>query len=98
MSYNVLITPQAGGSGKVNVGAPERIISAIAGGFLISTGILNIKKQPGIGIASALAGGSLLFRGATGYCAVNNAMGRDTSQQIPTAITIKETVTVNHDR
>ena len=98
MSYNVFITPKASGSSRVNVGASERIASAIAGGFLISTGILNIKKRPAIGIASALAGGFLLFRGSTGYCAVNNAIGRDTSQQIPTAITIKETVTVNRDR
>jgi uncharacterized membrane protein len=66
MSYNGFITPKASGSGRVNVGPSERIASAIAGGFLISTGILNIKKRPAIGIASALAGGSLLFRGSTG--------------------------------
>jgi hypothetical protein len=33
MSYNVFITPKPSGSGKVNVGASERIVSAIAGGF-----------------------------------------------------------------
>src|SRR4028119_1301587 len=98
MSYNGFITPKASGSGRVNVGPSERIASAIAGGFLISTGILNIKKRPAMSIASALSGGFLLFRGSTGYCSVNNVIGRDTSQQIPTAIIIKETITIDHDR
>lgn len=98
MAYNIDITPKASGSGRVNVGRTERIISAIAGGALIATGILNIKKRPAIGVASAITGGSLLFRGSTGYCFVNEAVGRDTSEQIPTAISIKETVTINRDR
>lgn len=98
MAYNIDITPKASGSGRVNVGRAERIISAIAGGALIATGILNIKKRPAIGMASAITGGSLLFRGSTGYCFVNEAVGRDTSEQIPTAISIKETVTINRDR
>ncbi len=98
MAYNSYITPKASGSGKVNVGPTERIVSAIAGGVLIATGILNIKKRPAIGIATALTGSSLLFRGSTGYCFVNEVVGRDTSKHAPTAISIKETVTINRDR
>ena len=98
MAYNTIITPKASGSGKVNVGPTERIISSIAGGFLLTTGILNIKKRPTAGIASALTGGSLLFRASTGYCPVNDAIGRDTSKHIPSPLTIKETLTVNKDK
>lgn len=98
MAYNTYITPKPSGSGKLNVGPTERIVSAIAGGVLIATGIINIKKRPAVGIASALTGSSLLFRGSTGYCFVNEAVGRDTSTQTPTAISIKETVTINRDR
>lgn len=64
MAYNIDITPKASGSGRVNVGRAERIISAIAGGALIATGILNIKKRPAIGMASAITGGSLLLEEA----------------------------------
>jgi uncharacterized membrane protein len=98
MAYYSFIDPKPSGSSRVNVGQTERIVSAIAGGILIATGFSNIKKRPATGIASVLAGSTLFFRGSTGYCHVNEAVGRDTAKKTPTAISIKESLTINRDR
>jgi uncharacterized membrane protein len=59
-----------------NVGAPERLASAVAGGALLAYGL----KQGGVGgtILSVLGGGMLL-RGATGHSHVYDALGVSTS-------------------
>lgn len=73
-----------------NVGRAERVFSLIAGGALSADGI---RKGSAPGIAEAVAGGYLLFRGATGRCAVykaldvNRAAGRR-------GIVIDESVTI----
>ena len=59
-----------------NVNNTERAVSAVAGGALIAYGL----KQGGvIGTLSALAGGGLLYRGATGHCHLYDALGIDTA-------------------
>ena len=59
----------------VNVGAPERVASAIAGGALLAYGL----KHGGVGgtILSVLGGGMLL-RGTTGHSHIYDALGVDT--------------------
>lgn len=69
--------PPATGSSHINVGAAERVISALAGGALAALGLRKITSPSGI--AMAVAGGLLLHRGLTGYCMVNNAIGRNTN-------------------
>jgi len=51
----------------VNVGDTERLASVIAGGVLALWGLA--RRTP-VGIALAVAGGALAYRGATGWCPV----------------------------
>jgi uncharacterized membrane protein len=63
----------------VNVGKKERIVSEAIGAGLIVVGLFNV-KHPGIKTFFELGAGALmLFRGATGYCPVNAAVGRNTA-------------------
>ena len=61
----------------VNVGPEERVLSALGGGALTALGLAS---RGWIGLGLLLAGGSLLVRGATGFCAVNQAIGRNTAR------------------
>ncbi len=60
----------------VNVGAIERLASIAAGTLLTAYGIKR-SSLAGYGIAGT--GAALLFRGVTGYCPVNAAVGRDST-------------------
>ena len=66
---------EAGGP-HVNVGRTERYISMAVGGALAAYA-LRRRDVPG-GLA-ALAGAALLYRGSTGHCPVNEAIGRDSA-------------------
>ncbi len=61
---------------KTNVGAPERWISIVAGTALAAYGIARRSVS---GLSLAGLGGALLWRGATGHCAVYDALGRSTA-------------------
>lgn len=61
-----------------NVGSTERWISLFAGTALVGYGI---SRRSASGLGLALVGGGLLLRGATGYCEVNSALGRNTAEQ-----------------
>ena len=72
---------QRGGRGVneergVNVGEIERWASAIGGGALAVYGLTRGSLP---GLALALIGGSLVYRGTTGHCNVYEAMGVSTS-------------------
>lgn len=60
----------------LNVGQTERTASKIGGGVLIGAGLLRGGFK---GLVMAGLGGVLLYRGATGHCALYEAMGADTS-------------------
>jgi len=60
-----------------NVGETERWISLMAGGAMT---IYGLSRQSLGGLVLALAGGSFVYRGATGYCGAYQALGIDTSQ------------------
>jgi uncharacterized membrane protein len=60
-----------------NVGAPERVASAVAGGALLAYGL----KQGGVGgTILSILGGGMLLRGATGHSVVYDAIGVNTSE------------------
>src|SRR5688500_3854399 len=61
-----------GGSGRENVGSGERWLSIAAGSALAVLGMM--RRNPS-GIATALAGGYLMYRGATRRCALYDALG-----------------------
>jgi uncharacterized membrane protein len=68
-------TPQSG-SGVVNVGQGERIASAAVGAWLLSSGLNSLFKHPINGLIKTALGGYLLYRGASGHCAVYESMGK----------------------
>ena len=80
---------------RVNVGLVERVVSAAAGAALAAYGM---KRSSAAGIGLAAAGGALLFRGVTGFCPVNQAVGRDSSEperrqrrvEIRTSLTVEK--------
>lgn len=62
-------------SERANITDTERVGSATIGAALITYGL---KRRDWLGALSALGGAALLYRGATGYCQVSEAMGRNT--------------------
>jgi uncharacterized membrane protein len=70
-------------SSRVNVGQGERWLSMVAGSALAAYGARR-RDLPG-GLAAA-AGAALLYRGATGYCAFNERIGRDSAHRGHAAI------------
>lgn len=64
------------GRRSVNVGELERRVSAVGGGALTLYGLTR-RSLPGLLLA--IAGGGLLYRGATGHCATYAALGVNTA-------------------
>jgi uncharacterized membrane protein len=87
---------------KTNVSNPERWVSVIAGSALAAFGLARRSKS---GVALAGLGGALVWRGATGFCAVYNALGLSTSGRVEDdrqvsvpygrGIRVEKSVTVN---
>jgi len=61
-------------SSRTKVGRVERWVSMVAGGALAAYGF---KRRSTPGGAAALAGAALLYRGATGHCAIKEAIARN---------------------
>jgi uncharacterized membrane protein len=85
--------PPATGSSTLNVGTPERIISALGGAALTVMALRDLRSPAGVSML--LTGGYLLTRGISGYCAVNNAIGRNTFRKQGSPVEVKTTVTLN---
>jgi uncharacterized membrane protein len=68
---------------RVNVGRAERWISMAAGSALAAYGA---RRRDLAGGLAAATGAALLYRGATGYCAVNARIGRDSAHRGHAAI------------
>lgn len=84
---------------KRNVGEYERYASAIGGGALALYGLSRGSLG---GLALALLGGGLLYRGATGHCQMYDALGVNTAEEKGGAsvsksrgIRVEKSVTIN---
>jgi uncharacterized membrane protein len=87
--------PKPSGTSQINVGNTERILS-LAGGALLT--FLGTRRfTPGRTLL-ALTGGALLYRGASGNCPINSAIGRNTAQQESQAIELTRVITVRKPR
>ena len=75
-----------------NVGKSERIVSALFGSALIYDAIAQKK-----GLLKGLAGGYLLFRGATGYCPLYDAIDNNNPFKSHN-VNIRTSVIVNRPR
>ena len=80
-------------TGKENIDKGERILSVLAGGWLLYKSLKKIGRHPFLALQGAAAGGLMLYRGATGICPVYQQLGKDTTD--PEAINITEDIIVN---
>lgn len=85
----------SGGSGVVNVGQTERMISVGLGAFLLSSGLGNLTSHPIKGLLRTVIGGALLYRGASGHCPVYASMGKTKGVGHTPAINIRTGLIVN---
>lgn len=83
-------------SEKPNVDLTERLLSVLGGVYLTYKSLKTLKKHPVIGIQEAIAGGVLIYRGATGFCPVYNALDRDGTDLA--ALNITESFIVDRPR
>ncbi|HEY7294032.1 MAG TPA: SRPBCC family protein [Dehalococcoidia bacterium] len=67
---------ELGRTSNLNVGTVERWLSAFAGGALIAYGAARRDKA---GVALALAGGGVAWRGVSGRSSLNAALGRNSA-------------------
>ena len=88
--------PPATGSSNINVGTTERIISALGGAALTAMALRDLRSPAGVSML--LTGGFLLVRGISGYCAVNQAIGRNSVHKLGSPVEVKTTVSLNKPR
>lgn len=87
--------PPATGSNIINTGDRERIISVIAG---LTLGVIAVNSKSTSGKVLGLAGLMLLKRGVTGYCEVNDLLGRNTVSKMSAAMEVRAVVTIQKSR
>jgi uncharacterized membrane protein len=68
--------PDRQNANTTNVGENERRLSLLSGFGLV---LLGLRLGGPRGLAALLLGGHMIYRGATGYCFVYNALGRNTA-------------------
>jgi uncharacterized membrane protein len=84
--------------GNINVGPGERTASLLAGGLLAAYGLSRGSVS---GLALALAGGALAYRGFSGHCSVYSALGVNSAYRRPgtsipsgEGVKIEESITI----
>ncbi len=82
------------GSG-LNVSSNERLWSVGLGAFLLSSGLNKLTKNPIKGLVRTFLGSYLLYRGASGHCAVYGSLGKTKNVRHSTAINIRTGLIVN---
>lgn len=88
--------PPATGTSRINVGTTERLSSVIGGMALAIYGIRNWNTISGK--LSGIGGLLLLKRGVTGYCEVNNVIGRNSALKNADAIEAEAFLNVKRPR
>jgi len=83
-------------TGQENIDTGERAISIAAGSYLLFKGLTNLVSHPFLGLQGAVAGGYLIYRGATGVCPIYQQLGKDTTD--PEAINITEVIVIDAPR
>ncbi|GGG61977.1 SRPBCC family protein [Hymenobacter glacieicola] len=77
------------------MGPTERLLSAAGGALLTYYGLRKRATAGPLGTGLAVLGGSLVLRGATGYCPVNQLVGRNSASSATRPIEIVQTFTIN---
>lgn len=86
------------GTNIINVGSDERILSAGVGGYLLAAGVKNLTRKPLKGILQTVIGGYLMYRGASGNCAIYSSLGKTTDATHATSVNIRTSLLVNKPR
>lgn len=82
-----------------NIGSTERMLSVASGAMMLLSGLWGVKRSPVRSFAKAATGAFLIYRGAKGYCFVNNFLGRNTATgEEKKSLEINEVVVVNKPR
>ena len=68
---------------NANVEMPERYISLGTGAFIALKGLGNVFFHPLLAVSELAIGGTLLYRGITGYCMIKNMMENQSSNAKP---------------
>lgn len=74
---------------ELNVGPTERLLSVLLGGYMAAKGVRRGRVG---GLATALAGGYLMYRGSSGHCNLYERIGVSTARR---AVEIDESVIIN---
>ncbi|WP_256003983.1 MULTISPECIES: SRPBCC family protein [Pedobacter] len=83
-------------TGRENIDQSERLVSVLAGGWLLYNSLKKLGKHPILALGGVAAGGMMLYRGATGVCPVYTYLDKDTTD--PESIRIVEDIVVNAPR
>ncbi len=88
--------PQLSSSNMVNVSWPERMVSSTVGALLFTNGIGNLFNNPLSGLLKTALGGYLVYRGASGNCALYGMLGTNNQTQVHSgSVNIRTTMVVN---
>jgi uncharacterized membrane protein len=82
-------------SNIVNVSWPERMISTTIGALLFTNGVGNLFRRPSSAILKTMLGGYLMYRGASGNCALYSLLGNNENQVHSGSVNIRTTMVVN---
>ncbi|MFD2599400.1 DUF2892 domain-containing protein [Sphingobacterium corticis] len=69
-----------------NVGSTERVLSVVAGGFILGVGVKNLFRSPLTSFSGIALGGSLIYRGVTGKCKLTSALNNQEEKPDTTVI------------
>ena len=79
----------------VNVSTNERILSASIGAFILSNGLGNLFSSPLSGLLKTALGSYLIYRGASGNCALYSMLGNEGTTVHSGSVNVRTTMVVN---
>ena len=82
-------------SNMINVSTNERILSASIGAFILSSGLSNLFSRPLSGLLKTALGSYLIYRGASGNCALYNVLGNEGTAVHSGSVNVRTTMVVN---
>ncbi|HLT87104.1 MAG TPA: DUF2892 domain-containing protein [Sphingobacterium sp.] len=63
------------------IGSSERMLSVIAGGFILGYSVKKLLKKPLSAVSGITLGGALIARGVTGKCPITGAIGNGEEEE-----------------
>lgn len=85
-------------SNIINVSWPERMVSTTLGALLLTNGVGNLFRNPISAILKTAVGGYLVYRGASGNCALYSMLGNKENLVHAGSINVRTTMVVNKPR